>query len=1321
MMVIPCLAIVFLCHLVPTGAQNNHLNVTVYPNCSQDSDTHPCLNIDNALDELSSGMTIYLKPGNHSIREQHLRDTRGITDVSIIGSGMQETLISCADQNGLAFIGMGNIAFINFTITNCGLTGTNLTFSVSLLEEMIDLWLLVPHTARVALLIGNCENVTIRDVHITNTLGLGLLGINIIGTSELSRVKFTRNVRPKCTDTEPILPSLITSDTYDQVGGGAYFLYCDYLDKSKAVNGVSLALTQAYFAYNTDCTYASNVNINFPYFTDGGLGLYQYAIGAGGGLSLVLAHSHYSIRVGVVSAEFHRNDARYGGGAYVATFAGFQNPTEIYFANCVFTENGVAGSDDGGLLSMSYCRGGAGLAIFADLVKPEHFQGPIPSPKYRVGVTVSNTAFVGNRADFQGGGVMAYSLFSTPHATWDFNGENYFSIVWRFINTVFVRNSAKYSSAGYFTQMATVSTSGSVLLIFSNLNVTRNSYVGAHGISLNLDEEASAIHLKDVSCAFYGNASTFLDNLGSAMRVESSIVVIGVSITFHRNKAHRGGALHFSGNSPALSLYPSSSLDFINNQALIDGGAIFFDSLPVPGEILRPLNYFECFIATPSFSVADNPDGNFGLFNHNISLSFSNNSAPLGSIIFGSSLETCPWAQNISRVDGLTLYQILQRDDNPIFIFDEEPIGQRMVSTLPAYLRVTLLPNGTKLPLKLFPGQRTGIGIEVLDFYNNTIPAVVTSVVNTNGVSAISTLGTSGFWHTSVYESQLSISGMHEGELNVSIVTETNSLTSSFAVYLLPCPIGFITDLETQECTCNDLLVNLTADFSCFSNSVSFRISDNVWVGVDANIDNPSTRDLIIHRCILNFCNILASNEIIPPKFDTQCNYNRAGLLCGACAEGYSNVFGTNECHMCSNYWLFLIPIFALAGAVLFAGIALLEITIDKGLTNSVLFFTNVVSVFSFLYPNTVYSYFFLPYRLLNLQIGVSTCFFDGMTALHRSFLQFVFPIYLYILMGIFTLLCRRYSWMSTSFSPAKTLMTLTAMCYFSVLTTCLEIVLTTKIVTVGGSVSYGWLADPSQRFFSGLHIVLGILGIAMVVLYIIPFPLLALFPTFAYKYLRKWSHFFDILLAAYKPKFRFWLGIRVILVMILILASRAPNIYAYMSSGIIVVIFSNVQTLLQPFKDKWANYTDVVLVTIVMLSFWGAQAISIATYTRMISIIADTYVAVLTVVGYSIFIALFVLHMHRQFPSLWPTLHAKVTDVLENVKERRKSAISETVVVEEGQNETIENPGFVGETVPVATRSSVYIRGVPSPTRYPGRVLGPPQYRESLLSSIEL
>ena len=92
------------------------------------------------------------------------------------------------------------------------------------------------------------------------------------------------------------------------------------------------------------------------------------------------------------------------------------------------------------------------------------------------------------------------------------------------------------------------------------------------------------------------------------------------------------------------------------------------------------------------------------------------------------------------------------------------------------------------------------------------------------------------------------------------------------------------------------------------------KSSQQFWIGYD---DQSRTDDkLILHPlCPYSYC---ANHEVTLPQLNEsnmQFAYNRSGLLCGACKEGYSLVLGTSHCRQCpNNYHLALLIPFAVMG-----------------------------------------------------------------------------------------------------------------------------------------------------------------------------------------------------------------------------------------------------------------------------------------------------------------------------------------------------------------------------------------------------------------------
>ena len=69
------------------------------------------------------------------------------------------------------------------------------------------------------------------------------------------------------------------------------------------------------------------------------------------------------------------------------------------------------------------------------------------------------------------------------------------------------------------------------------------------------------------------------------------------------------------------------------------------------------------------------------------------------------------------------------------------------------------------------------------------------------------------------------------------------------------------------------------------------------------------------------------------------CLYQCEGTICGRCSEGLSVVFGSTECHYCSNAWIATISIYLVTGLLLIYLLYALRLTLTAGTLNGIIFY----------------------------------------------------------------------------------------------------------------------------------------------------------------------------------------------------------------------------------------------------------------------------------------------------------------------------------------------------------------------------------------------
>ena len=131
-------------------------------------------------------------------------------------------------------------------------------------------------------------------------------------------------------------------------------------------------------------------------------------------------------------------------------------------------------------------------------------------------------------------------------------------------------------------------------------------------------------------------------------------------------------------------------------------------------------------------------------------------------------------------------------------------------------------------------------------------------------------------------------------------------------VDLLACPVGF--QLVRGRCVCHHIFLENEIDTCFFSSGTALILRpDPYWIG----LPNDNNLPILIHpHCPFDYCQSKNIN-ITAESPNTQCQYQRSGVLCGSCRDGLSMILGTSECKDCSNVYIVSIIFFILCGVAL--------------------------------------------------------------------------------------------------------------------------------------------------------------------------------------------------------------------------------------------------------------------------------------------------------------------------------------------------------------------------------------------------------------------
>ena len=236
------------------------------------------------------------------------------------------------------------------------------------------------------------------------------------------------------------------------------------------------------------------------------------------------------------------------------------------------------------------------------------------------------------------------------------------------------------------------------------------------------------------------------------------------------------------------------------------------------------------------------------------------------------------------------------------------------------------------------------------------------------------------------------------------------------------------------------------------------------------------------------------------------------------------------------------------------------KLTVATGTLSGLVFYANIVGANHTLFlPVQSTDAFSVFIAWLNLDFGIETCFYDAMNVYSKTWLQFVFPVYIWMLVGLMILV----SHFSQRFAkllgdnPVSVLATLILLSYAKILRTFITTVYFTHLEypTYKRRV---WLYDGNIDYINGKHIPLFLVAVLVFLFLFLPYTLLLLFGQWlqAISHLRLFSWvnsarlkpFMDSYHAPYKAKHRYWPGLLLVLRFVLLLVfalnpQQDPNI----------------------------------------------------------------------------------------------------------------------------------------------------------------------------------
>ena len=1090
---------------------------------------------------LSHGTTLQLSTSSDYIlltRYQDFCVLEHLVDLTITSdSSSSQATINCVvdgclecDGVGIGFFNMSGLRLVNLQLISCGAG-----IPAGVLQYVNDSDaspLYIAPEQKAVLVLNHCTSVQLLNITTKKFKGFGLLAANLNGTNKFD--------------------NLIVAYT-----NGAMFYFLNSVLVGPSANS-SITITRARFEHNIVEQAGPYFDLNQFYKTHAvGKQVARQALVRSAGISFIFAQN-FTTNIIMNDSTSFGNAGTISGGAYVL----FLN----HFGSSTVSIHRIQMRDNYSL----HRKGSCGLLVqFASIGQvTERNKSWVP-------LEITNSIFTSNAPLFSNSEAVSGAIAIFQYVELDLDT----SIILR--NVSFYNASQQDSTCSCLcarfvvAELAGVSVSKAVNLHLEDIVAINNGngYVTSSNALFSFEALANVAIIGERGCVFS-------ENRGSVIKARLTAVYLQGNLTFTNNRGLQGVVFQLAELAYLVLIEPLNAT-FTHNRAFYFGGVLYRYSTEDVDSV--------CVIHTVKAETINNIRFNF----------FNNTAMKSGNSIYAYPFYNCTLSNGYNNM--LSFYHRL---------FNFIPIPNTTLNQIASRTEkvCTCVQNGnmSRPDCDFKPSQVTVFAGSTVNFTICGVDAADT-VVYSPVMIQLYVLPTRGMFEKTAAAHILDLEQSREllentcTEIGVTILRSSDDddvvnvtlaaahlkeqPTYQFNIAIQLCPTGFVLNSTLGSCVCDPRL-RVLGHLSCQINGQTVSGLSKGWLGLVNGTVGYST------VCQIESCNPQAStvNLSLP---DDICLNNRSGVMCGDCQDNLSAVLGSYQCLSCSNYGpIYIIPLFALAGIVLVVLLMALRITVSSGTIVGLIFYANISQ--TNLLPNITDEYWlFLRVFIsfLNLDLGFPLCLFNGMTTLHKSLVQFVFPLYLWFILLVIGLIGRYSTTISKLLVHNITTQVLATLLFlsYSSLTNASLFALIPAEVNIGNKTELVWFFNGNVQYFSfaGGHIFLAILAIITLMLFVLPYTVLATVGVWMMRF-RRFAVYFKPLVDAhhgpYKDKWHFWFGLRLWVMLYAVVAYSTVRQIGYtLVDGLDLVVlipFLLFQAYLHPYKNHVLNMLDLFLMT---------------------------------------------------------------------------------------------------------------------------------------------
>lgn len=1087
-----------------------------------------------------------------------------VVNITIASSSpSSNAIINCQTSDfGFGFLNVTNLSILRISISECG---GRLTPSAVKYDNNSNSFFYFPCNQYSVLFFSHVNNLIVKSVFITRYKGYGMLIINSLEESSIDDVKVQKSLQ--CTN----------SSHFSCSGSGILAYFHDYVSSSflrmPDSNSLVIAHTEFYLGQNfppvnTCLTNDFHLAQSFP-------------LVSAAALTAIFAQTKFEANVNISNSKIHANYGQIGSGILLL-FKGSFWMSMVRMRNINSSKNCILKSD---------CPGSFIRIVF----------DPLPNSCSRCSKT-SAIPVISVLDSSTSGETCHTAVYITTTYTQTDKAEI------QFINFSCTRAKSLQKGICFTAEQLywPGSPRGSLYIILRSILANQNTIATLQDFEA-MKPTPSNDHLVSGIFTFINLGlviiegtddmpAIFSDNSASTIMAYTTDIKLIGHIKFEGNKVNNGAAFLLNGFSH-LVLTENLTVTFAHKHAIIHGAAIAALTTGTEDSI--------CVFQLETM------EKNFSRISELINITFASSAGSFAVEVYP--LYDCvQYSALINPTNMVALYRHIFHGDYHLLSTADQVCFCKTNGSKPCQAQVGDSTNNTFSSghLSVFTGSNFSIMVITQDgggsATNTTVFSHLSPLPGQKHVHAKLDILGHTIYNNGCQGFDYSIYFKHNQNEDYVVYLELSAAsmptTLRIRVVVLSCPSGF-EQAANGTCVCGTFFkqvnnfTNPNIECSVANNATKITIPPYSWIGryIHRNCTNSSC-PLAFARICFAHCNS-KTNTTNLEHVDSLCALKRTGQLCGDCPEGLSVVFGSLACKPCSNWWLLSILVYGIVGVLLVVFLFAFRFTMDQGTVGGLIFYGNIASIGLIILHSSqtnYYSYLLVFLSIINLDLGYPLCFYNGMNDVVKSGMQFVFPMYVWLIVAIIVFVSHYSVTVSNLISnrAVQVLITLIHLSYAKILATVIDIFSQTELHIENQTSIRVWFTSGSVEYGHAGHGVLLALAVLFTVGFIIPYTVAVLFVPFCWRctIVNYFRPFFETLYYPYKESLRYWFGVRLIvllsLFMVHAIASGANVFIEVFSQELIILLFTLVQTWKNPFRNSAIGLLDLIYLTNITLIY---------------------------------------------------------------------------------------------------------------------------------------